>query len=86
MLNISRFSTNCHGNILNIKGNQVIRHKDYRAVCLYRMAYIFLNKDSVSKSDMDSAFNLFVKLLICQTNKVDLTLTISIWQSSAIHA
>ncbi|ROT03528.1 sel1 repeat family protein [Muribaculaceae bacterium Isolate-104 (HZI)] len=44
------------------KGNQVIRHKDYRAVCLYRMAYIFLNKDSVSKSDMDSAFNLFCQV------------------------
>lgn len=41
------------------KGAQIIKHKDYRAVCMYRMAYIHLNKQSVSKSDIESAYHLY---------------------------
>lgn len=44
------------------KGNQIIKHKDYRAVCMYRMAYILLNKENAGSSEYESAFNLFCQV------------------------
>lgn len=44
------------------KGLSTIAHKDYKAVCLYRMAFIHLNKDNVSKVDIEAAYNLFCQV------------------------
>lgn len=44
------------------KGKKTIKHKDYQAICIYRQAYICLNKENPTPSDLESAFNLFTQV------------------------
>lgn len=44
------------------KGKETIKHKDYQAICMYRQAFILLNKDKPTASDLESAFDLFTQV------------------------
>ena len=44
------------------KAKKIIKHKDYQAICMYRQAYILLNKEKPTPSDFETAFNLFTQV------------------------